>query len=410
MSWLDSPTLRLTEARKAQVARDREYLHEHPELSMQEFETAKYIRGRLEEMGVRVVKIGSTGLAGIIENGDGAVVAHRADMDALPVREETGLPFASKARGMLFGESVPVMHACGHDIHMAVALGAAAQLQENRERWSGTVIFIFQPAEETAEGAAMMVSEGLWEVLPKPEVILGMHVYPFEAGTAQVPAGVAMSMADSLRITVQGRGAHGAEPEKSIDPIVLTASMILRLQTIVSRELNPRDFAVLTVASIRAGLKENVIPDSAEFTINMRTFDRSVRQHMLDSIRRIIDAESMASGAPRPIISPITSFPECRNDPVQADRTLSDLRRALGESSVTSCEPRSASEDFGELGRSHGIPTVFWFLGGTEEVDHADDRAAVANHSPKFAPFSEPTLSRGVVAVTATLMSRLATA
>lgn len=401
------PALSLDTDFVASVIADREVLHAAPELSFAEVRTGAFIEDRLQQLGLETSRVGATGIVGVLRNGDGPVLAYRADMDGLPIREQTGLPYASEASGTLNGVQVPVMHACGHDVHMAVALGVARRLVGSLAHWSGTVVFVFQPAEEIGAGAREMVKAGLWDVAPRPQVVLGMHVMPFAAGEVFVPVGTAMSMADSWRVTVIGRGAHGSQPEESVDPIVIGAAIVLRLQTIVAREISPRDTAVVTVGTFHAGLKENVIPDTAELSVNVRTFDPSVRTPVLAAIRRIVCAEAAAAGAPEPRIESISEFPECFNDPAEARRTIDDMRLALGVERVHECEPHMASEDFGVLARSIGVPSVYWFLGGTPASEPDQANSAPVNHSPRFAPVSQPTLEGGVRSALATLLARL---
>ena len=386
---------------------DREYLHATPELSTQEFRTAEFIEDRLHQLGLDTTRVGSTGIVGVLRNADGPVVAYRADTDGLPVEERTGLPFASRAKGTIDGAEVPIMHACGHDVHMAVALGAARRRTETVDYWRGTVVFVFQPAEEIAAGAKEMVEAGLWDVAPRPEIVLGMHVMPYEAGAVFLPVGTAMTMADSWRITVFGKGAHGSQPEESIDPIVIASAMVLRLQTIVSREISPRDTAVVTVGTFHAGLKENIIPETAEFSVNVRTLSTAVRTRVLAAIRRIIAAEAAAAGASEPRIEVISEFPECFNRPNEARRTIGDMRAALGAEHVHECPPHMASEDFGYLAKVIGVPSLYWFLGGAPLAALDDPEPVPVNHSPRFAPLSRPTLETGVKAALAAMLARL---
>ena len=389
------------------VISDRERLHAEPELSLQEFRTAAFIAERLEHLGFETLRIGSTSVVGVLRNGDGPVIAYRADTDGLPVEEQTGLPYASQATAMLNGTEVPVMHACGHDVHMAVGLGTARRLSESMKHWRGTVLFIFQPAEEIGAGAKEMVASGLWDEAPRPEIVLGMHVMPYTAGSIHIPIGTAMTMADSWRITIMGKGAHGSQPEESIDPIVIGASIVLRLQTIVSREINPRETAVLTVGTFHAGLKENIIPETAELTVNVRTLSHDVRTRVLASIRRIVSAEAAASGAATPVIEVISEFPECYNDPEEARRTISDIRSVLGTEQVSDSPHHMASEDFGYLAQVIGVPSVYWFLGGASPDLLNAAEALPVNHSPRFAPLSTPTLEAGVAAALAAILARL---
>jgi amidohydrolase len=277
-------------------------VHAHPELSMQETRTAGLAAERLRAAGYDVMTaIGKTGVVGLLRNGPGATVMLRADMDALPVEEATELPYASKVRATdRDGKTVPVMHACGHDMHVAWLVGATALFAQARDTWRGTLMAVFQPAEETAEGAQAMIDDGLFDRFPKPDVVLGQHVMVGPAGAIGGRAGAITSAADSLQIRLFGRGAHGSMPQASIDPVVMAAATVMRLQTIVSRELAAAEAAVVTIGSLQAGTKENVIPEEAVIKLNVRSFDEGVRQRVLAAIERIVNAEAAASGAPRP--------------------------------------------------------------------------------------------------------------
>jgi hippurate hydrolase len=277
-------------------------IHAHPELSMQETRTASLAADHLRAAGYEVTTgVGKTGVIGLLRNGDGPTVMLRADMDALPVEEATGAPYASKATATdREGNTVPVMHACGHDMHVAWLVGATTLLAQTRDSWRGTLMAVFQPAEETAEGAQAMIDDGLFKRFPKPDVVLGQHVMVGPAGAIGGRKGVITSAADSLQIRLFGRGAHGSMPQASIDPVVMAASTVLRLQTIVARELAPTEAAVLTIGSLQAGTKENVIPDEAVIKLNVRTFDEGVRARVLAAITRIVNAEAVASRAPKP--------------------------------------------------------------------------------------------------------------
>lgn len=370
---------------------------------MQEHQTADYIAQQLQSLGLESFRCGGTGVVSVIRNGDGPVVAFRADSDALPIAEETGLPYASTARGTLAdGTDVPVMHGCGHDAHVATLLGVASTLLARKDQWSGTLVLIFQPGEETAAGSRAMLDDGLWERAPRPSVVLGQHVGPFPAGTVQLAPGAAMAMADSLKVTVYGLQAHGSRPDLSIDPIVLAASMVVRLQTIVSREIDALKAAVVTVGTFHAGLKENIIPDRAEFTLNIRTFDDDVREAVLAAIERIVMAEALASKAPEPLIEKIYDFPLCYNDPTESDRVLDALRQEFGEG-ATSGPPLMGSEDVGELWSRIGVPGVYWFYGGFDP----NAGPAPINHSPFFGPPMEPTLDTGLRAALAAILNYL---
>lgn len=400
-------SLQLTAASAAELISTYKHLHAHPELSMQEHRTADFLARRLGDAGLEVFRCGGTGVVGVLRNGPGPVVAFRADTDGLPVLEDTGLDYASEATGVLEdGTEVPVMHACGHDSHMAVALATAELFARGTDAWAGTLVFILQPGEETAAGAKAMVEDGLCDKAPKPEVVYGQHVMGGLAGTVTLMGGAAMTTADSFRVTVMGQGSHGSMPEHSIDPIVLGAAMVMRLQTVVSRQVAPQSAAVLTIGSFNAGLKENVIPYRAVFTINVRTFDPKVRRTVLDSLRRSIAHEALASGAPEPVIEDISSFPPLYNDPEEAGKLAEQFRGEFGAEKVVQGTPVMGSEDFGALASAIGVPSVFWFFGGNSAETLAAG-APPANHSPFFAPITDPTLATGVRAAVRALYSKV---
>lgn len=383
-------------------------LHAAPELSMQEHRTAELIEERLTALGIENFRCGGSGVVGVLHNGEGPVVAFRADTDALPLAEDTGVEYASTATGQLDdGTEVPVMHACGHDTHMSAALAAAEIFAAATDAWSGTIVWIFQPGEETAAGAQAMLEDGLWDKAPKPEVVYGQHVMPALAGTINYAMGDAMALADSWKITIHGQGAHASQPQDSIDPIVLGAHMITRIQAVVSREIDPRRAAVVTIATFHGGLKENIIPATAEFTLNVRTFDPAIREKVLASLRRIISAEAAASGAPEPTIEVLSQFPRNYNDPQATAAAIDEFKRELGEESVVEVEPMMGSEDFGALAEAIDVPSVFWFFGGHPAEVLEGDGPVPVNHSPFFAPVMEPTLSTGVKAAVTALASRV---
>src|SRR5690349_11342070 len=295
-------------------------IHSHPELSMHENRTAGIAADRLRAAGYEVTTaVGNTGVIGVLRNGDGPTIMLRADMDALPVRERTGLPYASSVTADENGKSIPVMHACGHDMHVAWLIGAATLLAQSRNEWRGTLMPLFQPAEETGAGAQAMIDDGLFRRFPKPSAILGQHVMVGTSGDISTRSGAITSAGDSLQIRMFGRGAHGSMPQASIDPVVMAAATVLRLQTIVSREIAPTDAAVVTVGSLQAGTKENVIPDEALIKLNVRTFDEDVRKRVLSSIERIVKAEAEAAGATRmPEITTLDRYRMVQNDPTAA--------------------------------------------------------------------------------------------
>lgn len=379
-------------------------LHQHPELSMQEYRTAKIVADYVEKLGYEVTReVGVTGVVAILRNGEGPTVMLRADMDALPVAEATGLPYASTVSARDEEDvQVGVSHACGHDLHVTWLLGAARLLIEHRDSWSGTLMAVFQPGEEVGRGAQSMMDDGMKERFPKPDVIFGQHVMVGAAGTVGYRSGPILSAGDSLKIKLFGRGSHGSQPQTSIDPVIMAASTTLRLQTIVSREIAPSANAVLTVGALQAGTKENIIPDDATLKLNMRTFDENVRGYMLGAIRRICCAECAASNAPRdPEFTTISSYPLTFNHAETTARLRTAFERHFGERAYET-QPAAASEDFSVFGREWQVPYAFWFVGGTDPEVY---RKAVAekkvneipsNHSPKFAPVLDPTLRTGL--------------
>jgi amidohydrolase len=392
-------------------------LHAHPELSMQETRTAGMAADRLRADGFEVTTgVGKTGVIGLLRNGEGPTVMLRADMDALPVKEETGLPYASTVTATdSNGENVPVMHACGHDMHVTWLAGTTALFARNRDAWRGTLMAVFQPAEETAAGAQAMIDDGLFTSFPKPDVILGQHVMVGTAGVLGWRAGVMTSAGDSLQIRLFGRGAHGSMPQASIDPVVMAAATVLRLQTIVSREVAASEAAVVTVGSLQAGTKENVIPDEAIIKLNVRTFDEGVRKRVLAAIERIVNAEAAASGAPKPPeITPLDRYSLVTNDPDATGRVVDAFRQHFSEERVQETKPTSASEDFGSFGAGWHAPSVFWFVGGTDAAMYAKAKEEgrlgelPTNHNPRFAPVIHPTLETGIEAMVAAARAWLA--
>jgi amidohydrolase len=392
-------------------------LHRHPELGDQEVKTAAAVAGLLRNYGYDVhEKIGTTGVVGILKNGEGPVVLMRADMDALPVEETTGLPYASTDRTAdQDGNDVPVMHACGHDAHVACLLGAARLLSENTDDWQGTYIALFQPAEELANGAEVMLGGGLEQLIPRPAVALAQHVLPFPACRVGTRPGAFLSSGDSMRVTVWGRGSHGSMPQLSVDPVVLASMIVVRLQSIVAREVTPGEFAVLTVGRIQGGSKSNIISDHAVLELNIRTFREMTRSMIVDAIKRIVEGECAASGSPKPPTFELYDhYPVTDND-TDATATVSDaFGRYFGDKAYT-LDRQSASEDFSEIPDALGVPYTYW---GTGCIDpdlyakaEADGTVATdipGNHSPNFAPVIEPTLQTGTAAAVVAAVAWLA--
>ncbi|MEU6167189.1 amidohydrolase [Streptomyces tanashiensis] len=392
-----------------------EDLHAHPELSFQEFRTAGIVADRLRQQGWDVTEgVGGTGVVGVLANGEGPVVLLRADMDGLPVQERTGLPYASRATAVDGdGDEVPVMHACGHDMHVTCLLGATAQLAGARGEWRGTVVAVFQPAEEVG-GAPAMIDDGFLERFPRADICLGQHVAPAPAGFVGTRPGPVMAASDSLRVRLFGRGGHGSTPESTIDPVVMAAAVVMRLQTIVSRETGAAQTAVVTVGALHAGTKENIIPDSADLRINIRSTAPAVRERVLTAVERIVRAEAAASGAPKePEISGLNSFPVTVNDERATGTVMTAIAEALGQERVfTLPQTLTGSEDFGVFGTALGVPSVFWHFGGADPALFRDiDPEALltdglpetvpANHSPHFAPVPDPTIGIGVTTLLA---------
>jgi len=399
ISWtgLDELSVRL-----ADFYRD---LHEHPELSLQEHRTARRVADALRPLGFDVTEqVGGTGVVGVLRSGDGPIVMMRADLDALPVAEKTGLPYASTARATgTDGREVPVMHACGHDMHTTCLLGAATLLARAAGTWSGTLLVVFQPAEELGRGARDMVDDGLFLRFPKPDIVLGQHVGPLPAGTIGHTAGPFMAAADSANVVLHGRGGHGSRPEATVDPVLMAAHVVTRLQGIVAREVPPAETAVLTVGRLQAGTKDNIIPDTAELGINIRTYSPRTRALVREAIERVIHSEAAASAAPRPPeVEWITGVPLLVNDPSATATTAAAFTEHFGEQRVRPMPPVAASEDVGVYGEASGAPTVYWFWGGldadTVTAAFRDGRfdSLPTNHSPHFAPVVEPTLTTGV--------------
>lgn len=393
-------------------------LHSHPELSMQETRTATVAAERLRKAGYEVTAgVGKTGVVGRLKNGTGPTIMLRADMDALPIEEATGLPYASKVTAKdAAGKTVPVSHMCGHDMHVTWLAGAAALFATERSAWHGTLMVVFQPGEETAQGARAMIDDDLFKRFPKPDVVLGQHLMVGRAGDVAGSAGPITSAADSLQIRMFGRGAHGSMPQASIDPVVMAAATVLRLQTIVAREVAASEAAVVTVGVLHAGTKENVIPDDAVIKLNVRTFDAGVRDRVLAAIERIAKAEAAASGAPRnPEITTLDRYPLNVNDVAASHRIAEAFRAYFSESRTHHTGAAPASEDFGCFGTEWHAPSVFWFVGGNEP--QAYDRAKAAgkinelpvNHSPHFAPVLHPTLRTGVEAMVVAALAWLST-
>jgi len=389
-------------------------LHQNPELSMHETQTAAKLAAQLRSAGYEVTEhVGGAGIVAILRNGSGSTIMLRTELDALPVEEKTGLPYASKVHAKDdSGHDVPVMHACGHDLHMASLVGTAEIMAHSKNTWHGTLVLVGQPAEETISGARKMIDDGFLTRFPKPDAGVALHVGNLlPAGKVGIAPGTYDANADSLRITIYGKGGHGSAPHTAIDPIVIAARTILALQTIPSREVKPGQMAVVTVGYIHAGNKNNIIPDEAELGLTVRTYKADVRKQVLAAIERITKAEAVAAGAPRePTIEHYEATDSVFNDPSLAARLKGTLESALGKDNVVMEEPHTASEDYSVF-IEQGIASLYFSLGGANPEKLAAAQAAgttlPSNHSSLFAPDVETALRTAITAEVAVLRDLL---
>jgi hippurate hydrolase len=381
-------------------------LHQTPELSLHEEKTAAKMAERLRALGFEVTTgVGGHGVVAILRNGKGPTVMVRADMDALPVQEKTGLPYASKVTAKDdSGETVPVMHACGHDVHMTSWVGAATILSKQKDRWRGTLMMIAQPAEEKGNGALRMLEDGLFTRFPKPDFAIALHDTPEgPAGKIAYTPGYALASVDSVDIAIFGKGGHGAYPHRTVDPIVIAARFVTALQTIVARENDPLDPAVVTVGSIHGGTKHNIVPDEVKLQLTVRSYKEEVRKRLLSGIERIARAEAEAAGAPKPPEMKVTEgTPATLNDPALSKRLAAAFAKAFGAENVVETPPVMGGEDFSEYGRA-GVPAVIFWIGAANPAKFAAAKAAGESlpslHSPLFAPEPEPTVKTGVASL-----------
>ncbi|MEJ5920662.1 amidohydrolase [Corynebacterium sp. H78] len=393
------------------------HLHANPELSEEERETSSFIADKLRAMGDFEVheNIGGYGLVGILRNGDGPVVLFRADMDALPVDEQTGVDFAStKVSVARDGSRTKVMHACGHDMHMTAGLGAAAIIHNTREHWSGTYIALFQPSEEKASGASAMIHDGLGRIIPKPDACFGQHVVPGAAGTVMTMPGPALAGCDTITIELTGRSAHGSMPHNSIDATYLAASIVLRLQGLVGREVPPHEFGVVSVGTLQSGNSNNTIPGTARIVLNMRFYSNDVRTTLIDGIERIVRGECIASGCDSEPVITYSDHGEVTDNSTELFQTIRPVFDAiLGDDSIDATA-WTASEDFADIPRGLGSPYVYWTVGATprEQWDNAvkADRVVEdipSNHMSTFIPDYEPTVAAATTAAAAAVLATL---
>lgn len=392
-------------------------LHRNPELSLREEKTSMKMAAQLRKLGFEVTeRVGGYGVVGVLRNGAGPTVMVRTDMDALPIKEQTKLVYASSVTMKGENEEVlPVMHACGHDIHMTSWVGAAALLAGSKSSWRGTLVFVGQPAEEILQGAKAMLSDGLMTRFPKPDFVLGMHdTNLLPAGQVGVVPGAASAASNSVDITFFGKGGHGAAPHLTKDPVLIAARAVVTLQSIVSREVSPFEAAVVTVGTFHAGTKRNIIPDEAKLELTVRSFNPAVQKHMLEAITRIAKAESAAAGTSREalvFIDPKEASDVVTNDPAVAARLSTALKQALGDANVMPISPSSASEDFGEYGRAAGAPSIQLRVGMVEPGEYAAAKAAgrstPGSHTANFAPDRERTIRTGVRALLVSVLDLL---
>jgi hippurate hydrolase len=390
----------------ARLAALFEHFHRNPELSGREVETSKRLAAELRSLGYDVTEgVGGTGVVAVMRNGDGPTVLLRADMDGLPVEEKSGLPYASKARQVdITGSEQPVMHACGHDVHMTALVGTARQLAARKADWSGTLVLIGQPAEERVAGARDMLADGLYTRFPKPDYALGFHVWStIAAGTIMVPQTIAMSSADSVDVVVHGVGTHGASPHRGVDPVLVASQIVVSLQSLVSRSIDPLEAGVVTVGAIHGGTKHNIIGDRVDLQLTVRADDYATRATLLEGIERIAHGVARAHGVPADklpevIPSKTETTPPTRNDEPTAARIERALREQLGAAAVVPYRREGmGAEDFAFYGApEHGVKAVFMFVGGTPAAEVSQ---AASHHSPLFKIAPEPSVKTGVEAM-----------
>ena len=389
-------------------------LHRNPELAFQEHQTAKKLAERVKALGFEVTTgVGGTGVVAILKNGPGPIAMLRTEIDALPVLEKTGLPFASTATAKnAAGETVPTMHACGHDVHMSAWYATAKLMAENRKAWSGTLMLVGQPAEEPLTGSAAMLKDGLFTRFPKPDYAISLHDEgTLPAGQLGWHAGHFRASADTVTITLHGQGGHGATPQETRDPVVMSARVVLALQTLISRENNPADPVVITVGSIHGGTQANIVPDQVKLQLTVRTFRPEVRKRVLASIVREVEGEAMAAGMPKkPQVDIVPGADSVYNDPELTARAVTAVQGALGTRNVVEMPAKMTSEDFANYGQA-GVKAVLLHVGAVEPKKLADARAAgkypPGTHSPQWAPDFKPTVRSFITAETAILLDLL---
>jgi hippurate hydrolase len=388
-----------------------EDIHLHPELGFQEQRTAAKLAGEMKALGFEVTEgVGKTGIVALYKNGPGPTVMVRTELDALPLEEKTGLPYASHAKQILRGVETPVMHACGHDVHMAAWVAVAKTVVDLKDQWNGTLMFVGQPAEEGGGGARHMVEDGLFTRFPKPDYGFALHVGPGPYGYVFYRPGVINSTSDGLQITFKGKGGHGSRPHTTIDPVMEAAHFIVDVQSVISREKDSAKFGVITIGSVQAGNAGNVIPDSATVRGTIRSYDNDTRLKMLDGINRTARAVAMMAGAPEPDIRLTEGAKSVVNDAALAARSGAVLKAAFGDKAHLMSEPGSASEDYSEFVMA-GVPSFYFGIGGLDpamlQKAAADKTPVPGNHSPLFAPVPEPSIKTGAEAMSLVLLDVL---
>ena len=385
-------------------------LHAHPEIAFQEVRTAGKLAAEMRKLGFEVTeKVGKTGIVAVYKNGAGPTVLVRTELDALPMEEKTGLPYASRAKTVSDGRESFVAHSCGHDIHMASWLGAARALVELKSQWKGTLVFIGQPAEETLSGAKAMLDDGLFKRFPKPDYAFALHSSPVAYGTVGYNAGAITSNSDAIDIVFKGRGGHGSAPDKSVDPIAIAARFVVDVQTVVSREKDPKEFGVVTIGAIQGGTVGNIIPDSVQVRGTIRSYSPAVRAKLLDGVRRVALASAAMAGAPAPEVQLISGGAAVVNSEALVAKTEAVLKDAFGDANAQRVSPITASEDFSAY-VGQGVPSMFFFTGVydpkmVEEASREGGKPIAFNHSPFYAPVPEPSIKTAARAMSMAVLN-----
>ena len=387
-------------------------LHAHPEIAFQEVRTAGKLAAEMRKLGFEVTeKVGKTGIVAVLKNGAGPTVLVRTEMDGLPMEEKTGLPYASRAKAMSNGSESFVTHSCGHDIHMSSWLGAARTLSEMKAKWKGTLVFIAQPAEEIVSGAKAMLDDGLFKRFPKPDYAFALHSWPLAHGTVGFNDGPVSSNSDAIEIVFKGRGGHGSAPDKSLDPITIAARFVVDVQTVVSREKDPKEFGVVTIGAINGGTVGNIIPDSVQVRGTIRSYSPQVRAKLLDGVRRVANASAAMAGAPAPDVQLISGGAAIVNSAALVKNTEAVFKDAFGAANAQRMPAMTASEDF-SLFVNEGIPSMFFFTGvydpkAVAEADRDGGKPIAFNHSPFYAPVPEPSIKTAAQAMSMAVLNVL---